>query len=546
VLTALLLSSSTSAAAPQLEVDEAVEVRVVSVEVRAEGPDGEPIQGLRVDDFELRVDGEPVPIEYFTELEAPAAVAGKAAAEGAPSPTEPYLALLYDARSFRGRESRRTLESVRERLPVLLDSCRGVLVARLDGSIEIEQPFTSDPERLETALRELERPSSFGVRGNPGVLLREIEEAPDLGATVTASDKVSVEGKARSLLGEIRAQAQLESLEARKKVDDMGRFVERFAALPGRRVVLFLGSGPQGRPAERLYRMWWRKYSILAGKLQAGTIQSEIASTGVEDGLVRLIRSANRLGVSFYAFDPTGSRAAGGLVEFGTMEGAELTGDEQRTGQLGLLALADGTGGRGSVRAAGLEPLLDDMLADFSTYYSLGFEPPSEEGRIQLTLTRVDGRLRYLDRYTAVSDEIALRNAALTALMTGRLRNPLEATIEVGRFERRPDGTYVVPFLVKVPVARLALTPSSDRHLGSLSVVAFSEDATGDLSLPTFGHAPVDIANAELLEAMGAVTGHRLFLLLPEGEQLVTIGLRDDIARQLSTLTVSLDLESGS
>ena len=47
--------------------EEVIDVRVIHVETVVTRR-GEPVHGLDADDFVLEVDGEPVPIEYFTEV----------------------------------------------------------------------------------------------------------------------------------------------------------------------------------------------------------------------------------------------------------------------------------------------------------------------------------------------------------------------------------------------------------------------------------------------------------------------------------------------
>ena len=48
---------------------ETVDVRVVNIDVYVTGADGRPVLGLGPDDFELRVDGRPVPISNFYAVE---------------------------------------------------------------------------------------------------------------------------------------------------------------------------------------------------------------------------------------------------------------------------------------------------------------------------------------------------------------------------------------------------------------------------------------------------------------------------------------------
>ena len=67
-----------------------IDVRVVNVEAVVTDKKGNRIRGLTANDFELRVDGEPAPIAYFTEIDegivraAPARGVGVADAMPAP------------------------------------------------------------------------------------------------------------------------------------------------------------------------------------------------------------------------------------------------------------------------------------------------------------------------------------------------------------------------------------------------------------------------------------------------------------------------------
>jgi hypothetical protein len=63
---------------------ETLEVRVVNLEVVVTDRDGLPVTGLAPSDFRLSVDGQALPIRYFTEVRGGDAVAPETAAEGLP------------------------------------------------------------------------------------------------------------------------------------------------------------------------------------------------------------------------------------------------------------------------------------------------------------------------------------------------------------------------------------------------------------------------------------------------------------------------------
>ena len=64
---------------------EVIDVRVVNVEVVVTDRQGDRVHGLRVSDFELLIDGEPMPIDYFTEIEEGQAQVAGGNVAGVPS-----------------------------------------------------------------------------------------------------------------------------------------------------------------------------------------------------------------------------------------------------------------------------------------------------------------------------------------------------------------------------------------------------------------------------------------------------------------------------
>ncbi|MGH9420151.1 MAG: hypothetical protein ACRD3J_09265, partial [Thermoanaerobaculia bacterium] len=77
------------------QVRESVTVEVVQVPVYITTSDGKPVTGLTKDAFQLSVDGNPQPIEYFDEVDFAAAPSGQQAVERPRRERRLYL-LLFD------------------------------------------------------------------------------------------------------------------------------------------------------------------------------------------------------------------------------------------------------------------------------------------------------------------------------------------------------------------------------------------------------------------------------------------------------------------
>ena len=523
-------------AQPLPQMQESVDVRVVNVDVVVTDFEGRPVRGLRREDFRLWVNGRPAEVDYFT-----AVVGGRAAdpvADGAAEAAVlPYLAIVHDGRSLRSTAARDLFERLEEQLDGLLERTRAVMVVRQGESLVVEQPLSRNRELLAAALDRVEARSGPALdRSHRGPLLSELERTEPPRIARQTEDDLMAE-RARQLLRQIRTQAELERFQLDTATRQLRLILRSLSGLPGRKAILFLGEGLRLRPADPLFRLWWSKFSRYARQLGVPNIEAEMSLVRSDQRLAQLVEEANANRVSFYSFDPGGLRTAGTSAEYQTLEANQYLAAETERQLDSLADLSLATGGVGRVRSARFDLLLAEMLEGFASYYSLGFEPRGEErGTVRVRLREPGLRLRYLSRFRARSEAQKLEEATLATLLTAAEDNRLEIGVEMGEPEAQADGTFLVPVLVKVPVARLVLLPQRAHHVGRLSFVVLARDADGSLSPPARGEVPIEIANADLLSAMGRTTGYRLQMRVAAGEQTVAIGVRDEVGREDATV----------
>ena len=539
--------------APQLS--EMIEVRVVNVDVVVTDADGTPIAGLEPEDFELRVDGKPVEIKYFSSIRDgsplfPDAAAGDDDAAGDPSELEykPYLAILLDGRALDSASARDAVSALRERIPQLVESSRGVMVVRHGRQLSLGQSFTRNPDLLARALDAAEEKRVRAV-DSPGtdMLLRRLERMMPASNTPSAEDPngtLTAEAEAISFLNEIRAEVQTLHFQTSSAMRDLKRFVSSLAGLPGRKSVLYFGPGFNTRPGEILYRLWWSKYAAIAHLVGMDSVEPEIARYRIDEDMVRLIQHANENRVSFYTFDPGGQRSSESLAMYSSMQASDLAGTEVGWKQNALVSLASGTGGIGRVDMGRPDYLVNRMVGDFRTYYSLGFEPDEDtpdRGRIRVKVKWPQYDVRHLEYFATRDPKRLLEENTLAALLTDEGRNPLQFGVELEDAEKQKDGSVLMPIVLKIPISRVTLLPDEKRHVGRLQVVVIAQAESGDLSPPAHGEMPIEIDNGELLEAMNRLAGYRMRLRMRDGEQRIAIGIRDEITGEDSTLNLVVD-----
>lgn len=545
----MVLSADTASAQvepadqPVQQIIEELDVRVVNVEVVVTDKDGVPVNGLEKDDFRLFVDGSSVPIEYFSTVRVPLAVSSAAVRESSSADVSPELPLLivyYDTRGDRPRIAEDSLTTLRDRLEFLLPATRGIMLARQGMSLVVEQGFTRDRELLGTAIdRWIDGQVPSINSSDRGFLLSRLDRGIDprlAGLTVQDDDVLD---EAATLLSEVRNQAEMERLATILATDRLKSLVGSVAALPGRKAVLYIGPGFDPLPGEDLFRIWWDKYESIAARLNINSIETEMGLDPVLPQLRKLLEFARDQQVVFYGHDPAGVRVVGADPELGSVASSQFTSRHALARQQWILTLARGTGGVGHVNTADMKGLLREMMDGFRYYYSLGYSPSDkfpERGKLKVQVAGSNLRVRHLDRVVARQGSRGLEALALGALLTESVDNPLEVTVELDSAERQEDGTFVVPMLVKVPIAALTLVPEESRHVGRLAVVVQAQGAAGELSLAAQGVVPIEIPNTELLSSLGGMAGYRLKLRVAAGEQRVAIGVRDEVGLRDSAL----------
>ena len=162
---ALLASAAPAAAQPAAQPDpppsesfsEVIDVRVVNVEVVVTDRSGERVTGLPPESFRLRVDGQPVPIAYFSEVvdgvarpgERLSTTAAPEAAGGAVGSS--YLVYIDDSFVI-ARDRDRVLRSLAAELDLLGPDDRMAVLA-FDGSkVDLLSGWSDSPDDLRRAL----------------------------------------------------------------------------------------------------------------------------------------------------------------------------------------------------------------------------------------------------------------------------------------------------------------------------------------------------------------------------------------------------------
>ncbi|MXX60962.1 MAG: VWA domain-containing protein [Holophagales bacterium] len=512
---------------------ETIDVRVVNIEVVVTDGDGNRVHGLEAPDFELLVDGEPMPISYFTEIEeSMARASGGAAVAGVPNlePNAPvgtnFLVFVDDLFAME-RDRNRVLDRLEEDLWRVHPTDRVAVVAFDGRSIETLTGWTGSPERLAAALdRARERPTfgwqrlgermiladdraaeavleavadqAFsGDRLRPGDIAAPADAVPagfaDPDAELREADARLPQdtGSSQDVLGS--SLSGLERRFARSLEERLRRSVlaavasmRSFGNQPGRKVMLLLAGG------------WPRSPALFT---VADASESTVNAAAVADGFLAtedqlygpLVSAANLIGYSLYPVDvPAVSAEFTGdaSLSLGPEPGPDSLGvvagstnrEDLLHGTLQLLARA--TGGVPLLNAR-RDAALAGAVEDTRSYYWLGFEPRRREDDafhdVEVRLVGRPGlRVRTREGYVDMSRDREVAMTVEAALLFGG--QPAAQSLEV-RFSDpvrgRRRGRISVPVEVAIPLDEIQLLPVAGGWLSEVEVRVTAMDMNG-------------------------------------------------------------------
>ncbi len=593
---ACLMAAAGSLAAQDERFFETVDVNVVSIEVIVTDQDGNPVTGLGRDDFEVYEDGKRMELSNFYAVAGrePLAPAGAGEAVAPPAPAVPgpetkrlNLVVFIDNLNILPQNRNLLFESLRVYLRERLDPRDQVMVVSFDGGAEVVQPFTNDAQALVAALERIESdvgrhividserrmwsqqvqsastrnfnpPTTTGrgggsqLPGAEGDLSFTADRDPDFDMAVDAAVEHS-----RSL----RSIAERRVRKVRGTVRAIRTFCATLAGIPGRKALVYVSDGLPLRPADslaqefsdRFERWMMRNEQHIPSSKNRELEQALMLLSSGEFDVARefrgLVEAASSERVAFYPISHQGPRGGHVSADVRGSASAAAVRMEQMTLQSSLLDMAEGTGGIAFIETPNLEALLERVVEDFTSFYSLGYTSPrSESGAFHKIEVKVRGqglRVRHLRGYRDKSGGAELDDLALGAVHHGVGSNPMEVSLEAG--ELVPAGKrdrYRVPVVIKIPFNKLVLVPDGDFHSGKLSLsVAVRDVASGGASPPQQIELPIRVPNDKILEAMGQVVAYSVELELKKGSKRISVGVHDHVGQ--SDSTVSLELSVG-
>jgi VWFA-related protein len=459
---------------PQVPVfGESIDVRVVNVEVVAASESG-PVRGLAAGDFRLLVDGQEVPIEFFTEVADGTAASSSENAPVAPSEAIGRSYLVFIDESFSVSKPRDVvLENLEADLKLMQGEDQMAVLAFNGSTIDVLSPWTSDKAVLAEALRTARKRDA---KGNQLLSYQRSLEGDGTWAAELAGAGMLEGDEVTAVMQDLSTRI---SPEARTQIGKtalaMASTLRGFELPFGREVMLLLSGGWSLGVAPRLY----------------GPV----------------VTAANQLGYTIYPVD----------VADPTPQTLKM-----------LDRVAAQTGGKvaNSVR----QDVLKTVAADSGSYYWMGFTPTwkanDRNHSIQVVAKRAGVQIRARAGFPDLSRKTENLMKAESVLFFGGKENDRRLRILLGKMKPLGRKEIEIPVTVGVPVEALALTPSGKGYIAEAPLaVAALDESGGRAEIPT---SKLRIAVKEPPRA-GGYARFETTLHLRRANQKLVFTVRDEV-----------------
>lgn len=533
-----------------------VDVTVTNLDVVVTDRKGNRIRGLTRADFEVYEDGVLQPLTNFYAVDggkvvffgdeaipgvdppaapAPAPVpAPSPIATPAPAPADPAVAplpvprtrivIFIDNLSLQPFNRNRVLRHVQAWVRENVKDNVEAMVVTWDRSLKVRRKFTNDGREISDVLKQQEDLSTLGQTrlSERADILRRIDDAQ-------SENEAFIE--ARSYANSYKNDIDF-------TVDALKKTVDQLAGVEGRKILLHVSEGLPQSPGAEVFKYVQDKFRTQTGGLSQFEFDKTPAFLGI-------IRAANSAGVSMYMVDSSGLSVDSSISAENRTTGTKLDHFIERTNMQSMLQLmAEETGGRAILNRNDVTTPLNDMRADYTSYYSVGYRSLKSGGdrprKVDVKMKQKGLVARSRRSYFEKGLETRITEGVTSALYFARDDNPLAVGIEVGQPAPADAQNYLVPIRIRVPFSRITLLPEGPRARGRVVLYFIVVDAAGKQSDLATQIVPVELESKDLADVSRRDFVYDVRLLMIPGSQRLSLAVRDEPTNTVSYVQESI------
>lgn len=513
---------------------ESVEVRVINIDVVVTDKRGNPIRGLKAEDFEVTENGRAQKITNFAEISSttsPATLDASATAQPAapapagpetPAPAQRRMVVFYiDNLTLKPFNRNRVFTDMKKFAKDVLRPGDQAMIVTWNRSMKIRVPFTSDHTHIQQTLDAISGESAEGIAAlsSRRQVEEQIRQAPSFtDAVVTARQKAS----------------EIEH-ELRQSVTAINGLMSTLAGVEGKKILVLTTEGFPMQPGKEFFTYIDEMKKERADWAHAPNTLFDAMSFNSTHLLESIGRAANANGITMYTLH------AGGLSA--SMEG---TADNSRpipyavtqaavsnsTDSLHLLA--DLTGGRATVGTSNFKDAFARIQRDLDSYYSIGYRSGTERVDRQRNVeVRAKNRAYVVRaRKTFVEKSIGteMTDRVVANLFYPSKKNDLNILVTTGLPVQVESDRFKVPVDVRIPMQNLTFLPQGEVYLGGFTVFVGVSNKLGDMSDINRKNHRITLTKDDMPKTEGKYYTYSMELLMEKGRNKISIGVVDEIS----------------
>jgi VWFA-related protein len=537
------------------------------VDVFVRDKDGNPVTGLKREQFRLFQDGAEVPITSFTAFAQtgpdsqgaallPAEPAGSVDAGGQAAATrdEPiYILLFIDNRNLRIADRNRVLRALHTLVRGDLGGPAQIMIVSYLNSLEIVQPFTDDSGLLVDALRQLRR--SEAQRDDQDDererIQREIRRAEkNRNYTSQARNR-----EISDLYTNIREYADEEEMRLNDTLMAIRTAATSLSGVNDRKYLIYVSNGlPMALGAELMHQFAALNAGA-GGQFGALSTSSTTSQAGMIYKYNRMSRydafvaAINAQEVTIHTIDATGSFSqAAQLGDSDSLRSAATSVVARENLQAPLRLMAEKTGGLTIMNTDDFEAELNRIRESLQTYYSIGYDldaGSSGSDTVHYIEVRIDSDAEYeaLYKRTLVEKSIQSRvqDEVTSGLFFDQSHNPMGLEARAGRQVRATENQWQLPLTISLPVQSVAMIRENDEYVGHAVLFIAMRDLQGGLTdVQRQAHTfRLTADEYEQRKEDRFPIYHRL--LIGSADHRIVVGVLDETTRQTSTRILQIE-----
>lgn len=545
-----------------MDMSEAIDVLEIQLEVLVQGEDGDVVDGLGADDFQVRIGGQPAEVLAVDRVSGhgresvrrqsrrgaqTSAAAAQTAQDGGMT-----LVLFVDQLHISPASSWRVLGQVVEFLKGELEEGDRVMVATYDGAVKVTLPLTDNLKEVKNALVEIGQIQSRRLAVDEEVrTMQQIQELQEMNMQGSrAQPCVNLEPVAIGYATATHRQtlATISSLE---------HFVDTLAGLPGRKAILHVSDGlplvPGRGPYEYIIELCGGYEGAARGvdnrhdwgtdvydHTDVNKMRLDMMRYDTTEQWYQLAARANRNNVTFYPLQASGlSDPTFGGASTQT-RGSSTVVDMGRSmnQQDSLVLLATETGGTAILHRNRFGDALERMTGELRDYYLLSVRglggAAGEVRKLSVEVDRPDVKVRHRRSLRIQSRHQQVADRVLTATLHAASDNPMGLSAQLAGDEPQGDHRNV-RLKLQIPIAALTLLPGTPDQpaQGRFTVFLAATDREGRTTPVRTSTVPVSVRAGD--ETKETYT-FEVEMEMRRGEHVVGFGVLDEVGGETSYL----------